>query len=136
MERFKVRSLDEIDEIRKGRIPGNTKRNMKWSARTWDKWSDWRNSLQEGDFPVVPGSRDLGTVSDKNLSTFLSLFVVEVTKENGKPYPPDSLYSLVCGINRHVREELGKPAFNVFAQTEDFLKFQQALDGQMKELKR
>ena len=45
--------------------------------------------------------------------------------KNGKPYPPDSLYSLVCGINRHVREELGKPAFNVFAQTEDFLKFQQ-----------
>ena len=46
------------------------------------------------------------------LNFWLSKFVCEVTKQNGERYPPNSLYLLICTINRHLSETGGEDAFN------------------------
>lgn len=51
---------------------------------------------------------------------------------DGKPYPPNSLYQLCCGIMRYAKET--KPDINFFTAAE-FLGFRRALDAQMKRLK-
>ena len=73
----------------------------------------------------VPKHRINGRIDKIQFRRKISQLCQEVTKKNGKSYPPDSLDNLVCGINRHLREQLGKPAFNVFAETEEFPKLKQ-----------
>ena len=46
------------------------------------------------------------------LNIWLSKFVCEVAKQNGERYPPNSLYLLICAINRHLSETGGEDAFN------------------------
>ena len=38
------------------------------------------------------------------LNLWLSKFVCEVAKQNGECYPPNSLYLLICAINRDLSE--------------------------------
>ena len=48
-----------------------------------------------------------------------------------KPYPPNTLYQLYCGIMRYVRRK--KPKINFFTDP-DFDGFRHTLDGVMKVL--
>ena len=57
---------------------------------------------------------------------------MEVRHEDGKPYPPNSLYQLCCGIMRYAKET--KPELNFFTAAE-FNSFRRTLDAQMKRLK-
>ena len=41
-------------------------------------------------------------MSANKLNSWLSKFVCEVAKQNGERYPPNSLYLLICVINRHL----------------------------------
>jgi len=41
-------------------------------------------------------------MSANTLNFWLSKFVCEVAKQNCERYPPNSLYLLICAINRHV----------------------------------
>ena len=52
-------------------------------------------------------------MSPHTLNSWLSKFVCEVAKQNGECYPPNSLYLLVCGINRHFSETGGEDSLNV-----------------------
>ena len=45
-------------------------------------------------------------MSPNTLNFWLSKFVCEVAKQNGERYPPNSLYLLVCAINRHLSDLL------------------------------
>ncbi len=53
-------------------------------------------------------------------------------KANGDEYPPNSLYSICCGMMRYIREV--KPELNFFTSPE-FTGLQQTLDGEMKRLR-
>ena len=52
-------------------------------------------------------------MSTNTLNFWLSMFVCEVAKQNGERYPPNSLYLLVCAINRHLSETGGENSLNV-----------------------
>ena len=41
-------------------------------------------------------------MSANTVNFWLSKFVCEVAKQNGERYPPNSLYLLICVINRHL----------------------------------
>ena len=41
-------------------------------------------------------------MSANTLKFWLSKFVCEVAKQNGERYPPNSLYLLICAINRRL----------------------------------
>ena len=52
-------------------------------------------------------------MSTNTLNFWLSMFVCKVAKQNGERYPPNSLYLLVCAINRHLSETGGENSLNV-----------------------
>jgi len=51
--------------------------------------------------------------SKYTLNFWLSKSVCEVAKQNGQRYPPNSLYLLICVINRHLSETGGEDGFKV-----------------------
>ena len=56
----------------------------------------------------------------------MSRFVLEVRRKDGKTYPPQNLYGVVCGLMRSVRDV--NPSFNLFMNLA-FHSFRQVLDG-------
>ena len=65
---------------------------------------DWRNetpdaSLQDAPYKTVPLNPH--DASEHELGFCLLRFVIEVRNTKGKPYPPTSLFNLLCGIQRH-----------------------------------
>ena len=68
----------------------------------------------------------------KQLNEWLCNFVLEIRRKDGNEYPPNTLYSVCCGILRHVRSYL--PEINFFNQP-DFDAFRRTLDGEMKRLR-
>ena len=62
---------------------------------------------------------------------WLTLFVLEVRKQNGTEYPPNTLHHIVCGIMRYLRQN----GMNIdFYQDPEFADFRQSLDAEMKRL--
>ena len=47
-------------------------------------------------------------MSPNMLNFWLSKFICEVAKQNGKCYPPNSFYFLICAINHHLSEMGGE----------------------------
>ena len=64
------------------------------------------------------------------LDYWLSMFVREVRRRDDLPYPPNTLYSMCCGLMRYVRDL--HPEANFFKQLE-FAGFRKSLDGEMKD---
>ena len=69
--------------------------------------------------------------SPPQLSYWLSRFVLEVRRQDGRDYPPQTLYSMCCGLLRYVREV--KPEINIFKDPQ-YADFQRTLDAEMKRL--
>ncbi len=95
-------------------IPVNMKRNNTWACRVWDTWAALRNADQTNpDTPQIPVSTNLGKTSDIQLNEFLTRFVCEAHRKDGLPYPPNTLYSIVAAIQRHIRT-VRKSNVNIF----------------------
>ena len=72
-------------------------------------------------------------MSAEQINFNLSRFVLEVRRQDGEPYPPRSLYIIMCGILRHLRES--EVSFNFFDEKDvRFHQLQRTLDAQMKQL--
>ena len=75
----------------------------------FDLWKHARNQHYPGD--PVPESL-LTSCDPVLLNTHLARFAVEVRKTNGDYYPPATVYHLLCGLLRHMREHTaGCPNF-------------------------
>lgn len=62
----------------------------------------------------------------------MTRFVLEVRKVNGSEYQPNTLYHIVCGLMRHVRNSLNA---NIdFLKDSEFAEFRASLDSEMKRL--
>ena len=51
-------------------------------------------------------------MNDWELDRWLSRFVLEIRRRDGKEYPPNTLYQICCGILRYIREV--KPQLDIF----------------------
>ena len=71
-------------------------------------------------------------VSDEEMDFWLSRFILEIRRKDGKPYPPNSLYQICCGLLRHLRGS-GRAEVNLFEQAR-FHNFCTVLDSEMKRL--
>ena len=90
----------EVKLASKGVVPDNTKRNNEWAARNFADWSRARSEKVKDD----PVPQDLLNCKDPELlCKWLCIYVMETRQESGKPYPPTSIYGLLCGILRIVR---------------------------------
>ena len=54
----------------------------------------------------------------ESLDLWLTTFIREVCKEKGQRYPERTLYSMVCGIQRHSNMENGSLAVSLLAKNE------------------
>ena len=111
-------------------IPLNTSKNTSWATNAWIEWTEY--VLQQGVDPEDAPSPLINQMTKEELNRWLPHFVMEARRQDGKPYPPNTLYQLCCGLLRHIRTT--QPGWNIFTDVE-FSDFQKTLDAQMKKLK-
>jgi len=121
-------SDSEVQQAKKFAVPRRTQKDTLWCISLWKEWSEARNSRVEEQIPS-----DICKLSNHLLQHWLSRFVLEVRKKYGMEYPPDTLYHIVCGIMRFLRQN-GKPEVEFF-KGQLYADFQSTLDAEMKRLK-
>jgi len=104
----------QIDLFKQGEIPANTAKNTEWSYRNFESWRVAKNKgLTETE--KCPDSVLLLKAMEA-LCNWLCKFVVETRKENVEQYTPRSLYLLLAGLQRHVRNSQSN--VNIFQDVE------------------
>ena len=92
---------DIIEQSSKGIIPKSTAKATSWAVRTFSDWITQRNKRNSEVFPSdlfdKPYPIDI-------MSSCLQRFVSEARRVDGTPYPPKTLYQILCGLLRHSRE--------------------------------
>ncbi|XP_070576773.1 uncharacterized protein KIAA1958-like isoform X1 [Ptychodera flava] len=112
-------------------IPIHTLRRNRWAVRLFYTWAAVRKGrgLDSSDLNVDKALKDM---DDKELSYWLSRFILEVRKTNGDEYPAKTLFCIIMGIQSHIRIETGK-TLSVIEQQE-YEPFRQVLESEMKRL--
>ena len=118
-----------VKETQEHAVPATTKKSTSWAVTVWTEWSKGRQEHFRNDPMELPPH--LMVCRKQELDHWLSRFVIEARRKDGKPHPPNTLYQLCCGIMRYVRGE--NPKINFFTDP-DFDGFRRTLDGVMKEL--
>ena len=130
-----VATESELNRRKVERIPENTRRSTKWAVKVWQKWAEFRQDTIETMMGMYKTIRSLSECTPVELDFWLSRFIVEVRNENGDSYPASTLYSLACGLNRHIKEELERVDVEILSKKDTrFANFRYALDSKMKEL--
>ena len=71
-----------------------------WAVNVWQEWAAVRNKTLLSD--ERPFSVNFCELSVTEMNFWLSRFVLEIRKKSGDPYPPESLYSLICGLQPYL----------------------------------
>ena len=103
-QRFGQADDGDLEAASRGVVPTNTLRNNRWAL---NNYSEWKNSRQSSSEPVPEGL--LSSRDDQLLCKWLCRFAMETRQENGKPYPPRSIYLLLCGLYRVCKGNGGVP---------------------------
>lgn len=126
--RFKKVSEDEVSEAEKGFIPNNTRHCNSWAL---NNFTSWLGSLEE---KVDNPDTVLLTDDPKVLCSYLCRFVMETRKENGEKYPPRTLFQLLSGLLRYMRDKKSN-AFNIFDEKDaNFVPLKKVMDSHFKQL--
>ena len=83
--------MNEIEQRERDRIPKKTRQSTAWSVNVYRVWAEYRNTQIEtlGDeYRSVPV--DLGTTPVEEVNYWLTRFILEVMRGDGKPYPANS----------------------------------------------
>ena len=106
-----------------GRVPKNTTQTTAWAHSVWLAWYKARKI-----------EKPVAKMSLEEIDEHLSHFVFETRRQDGNPYPPKTLYQLVCGLQRFLREN-GRPEVAMFDERNPtFDQSRKALDAKMKQL--
>ena len=97
-ERFRSVSEEELSQLSTPYVPKNTNRSTAWAKSVFDAWMANREEKCPPSF--------LETCRDpRTMEKWLKLFVAEAMfNKNGEPYPPDTIYSILTGILRYMRQ--------------------------------
>ena len=72
-------------------------------------------------------------MDNTSLQHWMSRFVLEVRKRDGTEYPPNTLYHIICGLQRYIRGS--RPEVDFF-QDRSFGGFRAVLDSEMKRVQK
>ena len=98
--RFTVASTTDVAKAAEGVVPENTARVNAWALKNFELWVKATGEANPSD----PVPQDILHSNDPVLvCKWLCKFVLETRQESGKPYPPKSLYSILCGLYRVCR---------------------------------
>ena len=75
----------------------------KWALTNFLAWQKSRNERFKGDEAKQVPSTLLESTDPSVLSKWLALYCAETRKQDGKEYPPKTIYALLTGILRHKR---------------------------------
>ncbi len=105
-----VTNEEELEVYSKGFVPKNTDNNTSWALRNWEAWCIWSKSKN----PEEPVPTDLLEAKDPMaLNHWLSLYVMETRRKDGKKFPSSTLDCLLRGLYLHARK-LNPSAINFF----------------------
>ena len=100
-------------------MPKSTAYKTKWSYKLFEEWKRKRvvksctlepgglfttNDFKEGVQTLDTAITDMSACS---LNYWLSKFAQEVSNSSGERYPARSLYSIICGLKRHLSDVNG-----------------------------
>ena len=101
-QRFSFASEEQLADLAKGIVPLNTTKSTKWALKKG--FEDWKQERNER-FKSDPVPENILLSDDPTLlNTHLSQFAVEARKVNGEHYPPSTVYQLLSGLLRYMRE--------------------------------
>lgn len=115
----KSKSASEEQAFLQKSVPSSTRYVTKWSFKVFASWQTTRSNknpvLEEIGFKAdVNKIQSLETnivnMTADSLNFWLTKFVQEICKEDGQRYPPRSLHSIICGLQRHLDEGNGSEA--------------------------
>jgi hypothetical protein len=115
----------QLKELITSQENGNTKNNTKWAVNVFEKWRGVRSEDNIPEFHEMNG---------QEMNFWLQRFVVEARRQDGKEYPPKSLYLIVCGLLRYLRDKDVHDKNFLDEKNVDFVHFRKVLDAQMKTL--
>ena len=70
------------------------------------------------------------------LNQWLTKFVLEGTRTDGRPYPPDTIYALLCGLYRYMQSLFGEAVPNFLSRKNlAFRELNAATDRHYRELR-
>ena len=106
-------------------VPKKTFEDTKYCFQLWEAW-EHRNTTTA----VQIGS--IVQMSNSELQHWLTLFILEVRKQDGSVFPLASLHHITAGLMRHLRWN-GRPQVDLFRDC-DFHDFRASLNAEMKKL--
>ena len=74
------------------------------AARLNKKASDEQSNSVDDSSKIQDLDMNVCNMSAETLNFWLAKFVMDVCKEDGECYPPRTLYSICCGVQRHLAE--------------------------------
>ena len=120
-----------MEVLSKPRIPPNTIRKTFWAVKLFNDWVT--HMLQNRDDPkivnILQNEKDLLNLSNSDLNTTLSSFILSLKKRDGCEYTSGSLFSVITAIQKHL-EINGKRVF--FFNDDQFGTLKTCLDNTMK----
>ena len=90
-------SSSELETAVLGVVPQNTAKNNQWALKNWNDWRISRSVKEPNELCL---ENLLSTTDAGLLCKWFSFFVMETLQSSDKPYPPKTLYSLLCGLLR------------------------------------
>jgi hypothetical protein len=129
-------SESEIENKKKETIPKNTQSANSWATAVWRDWARFRNThdstIQELGSPIP---EDIGDFMEFcSMDFWMQRFVHEIRRQDGKPYPPETLKQITAGLQRYLRNEKNMPVNFFKCDDPTFAGFYKALDCRMREL--
>ena len=71
----------------------------------------------------------------KEVDFWLTRFILEARRADGKPYPANTLYSIATGLMRHFKDNIKRFDLNILSKNDaNFSSFRNALDSKMKKM--
>ena len=85
-------------------VPTKTRQQVKWSMSPWMNWRMHRIKVSKTEGECPPRLADMS--KDKaELAKWLSKFIVEIQRSDGKEYIGSTLHQILCGVQHHLRGE-------------------------------
>ncbi|MCG7879380.1 MAG: DUF3504 domain-containing protein [Candidatus Thiodiazotropha taylori] len=114
----------DIQQLKSSKINKNTAKSTRWCVTIFETWKSARAE-------AIP---DFLIMDKQTMSFWLTRFIMEVRNAKGGEYPPKTLYMIVCGLLRHLRENGVHDRNFLDSKDPDFAEFCSVLDLRMKDL--
>ena len=125
--RFKKATEVDVSDAMKGFVPKNTARCNKWAVNNFESW---RSSLSNEKFP-----EDILFTDDKKLlCDCLCRFVLETRKASGEEYPPKTIFNILSGLLRHLRENKNDAVNFLDQSISKFIPLHNVMDSYFRQL--